>query len=185
MAAGGASSHVPGAGAPPPASDADRVIDAALSLIAQQGWRRLSMAEIAATADLPILNLYRVFPSKPTILCAFFRRIDEAVLATPLDAEADARPRDRIFDLLMRRFDALVSKHHGYRRSDRDIIEAARPYGLELRHREPLAFTTELRRSRVLNRLITSHALAAGALSFVGRSLPSIRMFDFEKVRAG
>jgi len=107
MAAGGSSSHVPGAGAPPPASDADRVIDAALSLIAQQGWRRLSMAEIAATADLPILNLYRVFPSKPTILCAFFRRIDEAVLATPLDAEADARPRDRIFDLLMRRFNAL------------------------------------------------------------------------------
>jgi AcrR family transcriptional regulator len=107
MAAGGSSSHVPGAGAPPPASDADRLIDAALSVIAQHGWRRLSMAEIAAAADLPILSVYRVFPSKPAILCAFFCRIDEAVLAIPLDAAADERPRDRIFDLLMRRFDAL------------------------------------------------------------------------------
>jgi len=29
------------------------------------------------------------------------------VLAEPLEAEADERPRDRVFDLLMRRFDAL------------------------------------------------------------------------------
>ncbi len=52
-----------------------------LRLVAQQGWRRLSMAAIAAEAGLPILTLYRTFPSKPAILCAFFRRIDETVLA--------------------------------------------------------------------------------------------------------
>ena len=40
-------------------------------------------------------------------LGAFFRRIDEAVLAAPLETAADERPRDRVFDLLMRRFDAL------------------------------------------------------------------------------
>jgi len=69
---------------------------------------------VAAEAGLPILTLYRTFPSKPAILCGFSRRIDEAVLATPLDSdaagatgEADERPRDRVFDLLMRRFDAL------------------------------------------------------------------------------
>jgi AcrR family transcriptional regulator len=99
-----------GAAAPGP-SDRDRIIDAALALIAQEGWRRLSLAAIAAEAGLPIVQLYRVFPSKPAILCGFSRRIDEAVLATPLDggaaAEADERPRDRVFDLLMRRFDAL------------------------------------------------------------------------------
>jgi AcrR family transcriptional regulator len=104
-----------GAAAPPPRSpgpnDRDRIIDAALALIAREGWRRLSLAAIAAEAGLPILQLYRVFPSKAAILCGFSRRIDEAVLAMPLDgdaaAEDDERPRDRIFDLLMRRFDAL------------------------------------------------------------------------------
>ncbi len=78
-----------------------------LALDRAHGWRRLSMAAIAAEAGLPILTLYRTFPSKPAILCAFSRRIDETVLAAPLDADPDERPRDRVFDLLMRRFDAL------------------------------------------------------------------------------
>jgi AcrR family transcriptional regulator len=103
-----------GAAAPPP-SERDRIIDAALGLIARTGWRRLSLAAVAAEAELPILTLYRTFPSKPAILCGFSRRIDEAMLATQFDseppmgagAEADERPRDRVFDLLMRRFDAL------------------------------------------------------------------------------
>jgi len=92
----------------PAASDSDRIIDAALACIARQGWRRLSLADIAAEAGLPILGVYRVYSSKPAILCAFFRRVDEAVLAAPLDSEPDERPRDRVFDLLMRRFDALT-----------------------------------------------------------------------------
>jgi AcrR family transcriptional regulator len=92
----------------PAASDSDRIIDAALACIARQGWRRLSLADIAAEAGLPVLGVYRLYASKPAILCAFFRRIDEAVLAAPLDSEPDERPRDRVFDLLMRRFDALT-----------------------------------------------------------------------------
>jgi len=89
-------------------SDADRIIDAALQQIEVQGWRRLSLAAIADAAGLPILAVYRVFSSKPAILCAFLQRIDEAVLAVPVEAQDDERPRDRVFDLLMRRFDALA-----------------------------------------------------------------------------
>jgi AcrR family transcriptional regulator len=92
----------------PPPSDSDRIIDAALAGIARQGWRRLSLADIAAEAELPILRVYRLFSSKPAILHGFFRRIDEAVLAVPPEGEPDERPRDRVFDLLMRRFDALT-----------------------------------------------------------------------------
>jgi len=96
-----------GAAALPPPNDHDLIIDAAFARIAQDGWRALSMGAIAAEAGLPILRVYRAFPSKPAILAGFFRRIDEAVLAVPVEAEADERPRDRVFDLLMRRFDAL------------------------------------------------------------------------------
>jgi AcrR family transcriptional regulator len=95
------------AAARPAPSDSDKIIDAALACIARQGWRRLSLADIAAEAGLPILRVYRLFSSKPAILCGFFRRIDEAVLAAPPEGEPDERPRDRVFDLLMRRFDAL------------------------------------------------------------------------------
>jgi AcrR family transcriptional regulator len=101
----------------PVGSETDRLVNATLRLIAEQGWRRLSMAAIAAEAGLPILTVYRLFPSKQAILCAFSRRIDETVLAAPPEAnfpgadspgaDSDERPRVRVFDLLMRRFDAL------------------------------------------------------------------------------
>ncbi len=78
-----------------------------MTRIASESWRRLSLAAIADEAGLPILRVYRTFRSKQAILCGFFRRIDETVLAEPPAAEEDERPRDRLFDLLMRRFDAL------------------------------------------------------------------------------
>jgi AcrR family transcriptional regulator len=88
-------------------NDADRIIDAALAQIPIAGWRRLSLASIAAASRLPILRVYRNFPSKQAILCGFLGRIDEAVLADPPPAEEGEHPRDRLFDLIMRRFDAF------------------------------------------------------------------------------
>jgi AcrR family transcriptional regulator len=93
-------------GAQPP-GEADRIIDAALARVAEDGWRRLSLAAVAAEAGLPILRVYRNFRSKQAILCGFLRRVDEMVLAEPPPAEEAERPRDRLFDLLMRRFDAV------------------------------------------------------------------------------
>src|SRR3989475_11896174 len=94
-----------GAGTSP--SEADRIIDAALGLTATEGWRGLSLAAIAAAAELPILRVYRIFRSKQAILNGLYRRVDAMVLAEPLAAEEGERPRDRLFGLLMRRFDAL------------------------------------------------------------------------------
>jgi AcrR family transcriptional regulator len=88
-------------------SDADRIIDAALARVASEGWRRLSLAAIADAAGLPMLRVYRTFGSKQAILRGLYRRIDEAALAEPPPAEPAERPRDRLFDLLMRRFDTL------------------------------------------------------------------------------
>lgn len=88
-------------------NEADRIIDATLALIPTEGWRGLSLSAIAAAAELPVLQVYRVFHSKQAILCGLYRRLDQIVLADPPAAEPDERPRDRLFDLLMRRFDAL------------------------------------------------------------------------------
>src|SRR5262249_3924510 len=88
-------------------SEADRIIDAALAQVASEGWRHLSLAAIADAANLPILRVYRTFGSKQAILRGLYRRIDEAALAEPPPAEPAEHPRDRLFDLLMRRFDAL------------------------------------------------------------------------------
>ena len=95
-------SDTPGYAGEPVGGETDRLVNAALHLIADQGWRRLSLAAVAAEAGLPILTLYRTFPSKQAILCAFSRRIDETVLATPPDRgrfrRAPARSRLRPAD---------------------------------------------------------------------------------------
>ena len=88
-------------------SDADRIIDATLARVASEGWRHLSLATIADAAELPIVRVYRTFESKQAILRGFYRRVDAAALAEPPPPEPAERPRDRLFDLLMRRFDTL------------------------------------------------------------------------------
>ncbi|MBV9377275.1 MAG: TetR family transcriptional regulator [Alphaproteobacteria bacterium] len=120
-----------------PRAEADHIIDAALALIQTEGWRGLSLGAIAAAAGLPILDVYRIFPSKQSILSGFYRRLDQIVLADPPPAEADERPRDRVFDLLMRRLDALQPYKPAYdvlrRELPRDPLTALCVAGLLLR----------------------------------------------------
>jgi len=83
-----------------------RIVEAALRLAAERGWHRVSLADIAAECGMTVLQLYALFRSKSAILEAFHRSVDAAVLRGT-EAEAGERPRDRLFDALMRRFDAL------------------------------------------------------------------------------
>jgi AcrR family transcriptional regulator len=149
----GRSPRVSGAAAAPPRSERDLVIDAAVALIARDGWRRLGMAAIAEEAGLPILAVYRFFPSKPAILRALTRRIDEAALANPVEAAEDERPRDRVFDLLMRRFDAL--------RPYRDALEVL---GRELPTDPPAALCTGARLLCSMAWMLEAAGIATGGL---------------------
>ncbi|MFI4986024.1 MAG: TetR family transcriptional regulator [Alphaproteobacteria bacterium] len=88
-----------------PSERAPNVIDSTLALAAERGWRRVGLADIAAEAKLPLSQLYGRYSSRTAILAAFVRQIDEAVLK---EGAADGEtPRDRLFDVLMRRFEAL------------------------------------------------------------------------------
>jgi AcrR family transcriptional regulator len=97
---------------------APRIVDAALALAARQGWARTSLADIAAEAGLPLLDVYTHFRSKPAIFAAFLARIDRVVLAG--ESEPGEKPRDRLFDTLMRRFDALQPHKDAVRAMLRD-----------------------------------------------------------------
>ena len=85
----------------------DHVIDTALALAAERGWRDLTLADIAEAAKLPLSKLHPVYPSKAAILRGFTRRIDAAVLAAEESGAGEGNAHDRLFDALMRRFDAL------------------------------------------------------------------------------
>lgn len=84
-----------------------RIVEKALALAAEKGWAEVSLADIATASKVTLSELYAAYPSKTLILFAYVRRIDEAVLAGVEREEADEATKDRLFDLLMRRFETM------------------------------------------------------------------------------
>lgn len=87
---------------------------AAMRLAADRGWRAVTLVAVAAEAGVPLSRLYRCIPSRTHLLVTVSRIADEAVLAEsgapPAGGEA---ARDRLFDVIMRRFDALLPFRDG------------------------------------------------------------------------
>jgi AcrR family transcriptional regulator len=92
---------------PPHSDPRDRAVDALMTLAATRRWAEIDLAEIAAAAGMSLRELRTAFPSKGAILGAFSRRIDLEVLAGDTADLAAEPPRERVFDILMRRFEAL------------------------------------------------------------------------------
>jgi AcrR family transcriptional regulator len=90
-----------------------RILDAALRLAAREGWRAASLAAIAAEAGVSLLDVYRRYPSRVAILAGLIDRADQAVLRGRRPDSAESA-RDRLFDVLMRRFDALKPHKDGF-----------------------------------------------------------------------
>jgi ubiquinone biosynthesis protein COQ9 len=86
------------------------LLGAAFSLAAERGWRRLSVAEAARRAGLPLDRARARFPGRGFILLRFGSLADQAALA---EAVSDGPARDRLFGLLMRRVDALQAHREG------------------------------------------------------------------------
>lgn len=113
-----------GTAAPRAAKSGDietRLVDAMLDLVVKQGWRELSLNDIAAAAGVPLSELHPEYASKSAIFRAFLRRIDGQVLAGEFAFADEDSPRDRLFDVLMRRFDALQPHREAVRRIRGDL----------------------------------------------------------------
>ena len=89
-------------------ASAETVLDAFIGLISERGFVEVTLRDVAAAADLGLADLYRLYPDKVALAGAFMARIDAAVLAgTPRQADPEETARDRLFDVMMRRYDAL------------------------------------------------------------------------------
>ena len=99
---------------------ANHIVTTAVNLAGEKGWRALTVAEVAQAARVPVSALYRHCPTKPDLLAGFSRMIDQTVLSEGLPG-ADESPRDRLFDLLMRRFDMLSGHRAGIKAILRDL----------------------------------------------------------------
>ena len=88
--------------------ESNRALDAFLRLIADKGFAQVSLREVAEVAGLGVAELYRLYPDKVALASAFMARIDAEVLAgTSRQGDPEETARDRLFDVLMRRYDVL------------------------------------------------------------------------------
>src|SRR5262249_46962651 len=97
---------LPGARRMKPPNEA--ALDAFLGLITEKGFAAVSLRDVAAAASLGLAELYRIYPDKAALMSAFTARIDRDVLAgTQAQLDPEETVRDRLFDVMMRRYDAL------------------------------------------------------------------------------
>src|SRR5262249_52395376 len=87
----------------------------------ERGWLDLSFADIAEKAGVPIGEAHGIYHSKAAILKALTRAIDERILSS-IDADPlEGSTKDRLFDLLMRRFHILKGGRGAHRRLLRQL----------------------------------------------------------------
>lgn len=99
-----------------------KAVDALMALATEQAWDDISLSQIAEKAGISLADLRDLFPSKGAMLAGFIRRIDRVVLeGTPPDLAGEPA-RERVLDVMLRRFDALLP----YREALRTIHKAFR-----------------------------------------------------------
>lgn len=105
-----------------PSTAADALAAAALEIAGAEGWRAVTIAGAAERAGIDPVTARRTVRCKAGLLAAIADRVD-ATMRASLDEDATdpAIPvRDRLFEALMARLDALAEDREAYR----SILEA-------------------------------------------------------------
>ena len=103
-------------------TDRDKAIDALMALLAEHSFEEIGLAEVAGHAGIKLSQLRAEFGSTLAVLAAHIKDIDRAVLAGGDADMADEPVRERLFDVLMRRLEALAP----YKEAVRSIMRSAR-----------------------------------------------------------
>jgi AcrR family transcriptional regulator len=100
----------------------NKAVKAALELSALQGWSTLTLRDIAIHSGLKLSRLFSLFEDKDDILRYYARSIDLRVIEAFEEQSIEGESaRERLFDIVMERFDLL--------NDDRDaVIDIMRSY---------------------------------------------------------
>jgi AcrR family transcriptional regulator len=90
-----------------PGSPRDAIVEALLELAGERHWEDIPLSDIAARANVSLSTFREFFPSKGAVLSAFMRKIDKKVLDEAPPPKLDQPPKERLFEVLVRRLDVL------------------------------------------------------------------------------
>ena len=98
-----------------PADLRGKIVDALMQLAAERRFEDISIRDICGQADVSLADFRDAFPSKGAVLAGFSRKVDRAVLSRETEDLADESARERLFDILMRRLEAMAPYREGVR----------------------------------------------------------------------
>lgn len=105
----------------PDGTEREKIIAAFLTLLAETPIERIGLSEIAGGAGVTLVQLRGEFSSPLAILAAHLKEIDRAVLAEDFSDMEEEPPRERLFDVLMRRLEKLAP----HRQAVRSLLRSA------------------------------------------------------------
>ncbi|TMJ06199.1 MAG: TetR/AcrR family transcriptional regulator [Alphaproteobacteria bacterium] len=100
---------------PPGATARDKIIAAFMALLAEQRFEQIGFGDIAARAGLSLAACRGEFGSTLAIFAAHMKDLDRKVLAGSGSDMAEEPPRERLFDVLMRRIEAMAPQREAVR----------------------------------------------------------------------
>jgi AcrR family transcriptional regulator len=109
-------------GPPPSGSDREKVIAAFMALLAEKPFEEIGMAEVGRDAGVSLAQLRGEFSSTFAILAAHMKEVDRKVLAGADTDMEEEPPREKLFDVLMRRIETLAP----HRAAVRSLLRSAR-----------------------------------------------------------
>lgn len=118
-----------------PADIAAAIVDASLEEAAAVGWDAVQLTDVGARLGLSLADIERHFRDKDAIANALFDRAWQAMLAPPAEDFAALPARERLFQTMMRWFDALAP----HRVVAADMIQA-KLYPSHPHHWVPMVF---------------------------------------------
>ena len=101
---------------PPKLPPREAAVEALMRLAAEQPWSDIEVSDIAREAGLTLAELRELFPSKGAVLGGLTRIIDRKVLEGDMSGLEEEPTRERLFDVLMRRLDAMTPYKTALRR---------------------------------------------------------------------
>lgn len=86
----------------------ERIVEAFMALLAERPFEEIGFREIAARAGLTLAQCREEFGATIAILAAHMKEMDRKVLAESASDMEEEPARERLFDVLMRRIEALA-----------------------------------------------------------------------------
>lgn len=102
--------------AAPPVDKRREAVEALMRLASDRPWSDIEIADVAQEAGLSLSDMRDLFPSKGAMLEGFTRIIDKIVIEGTSEDLVGEPARERIFDVIMRRLDAMTPYRDALRR---------------------------------------------------------------------